>query len=313
MIPRQTILWLVFLTLIAVAIGILAWQMSDSATPGGSTIADNRPVAAPVAGPRELVNLYVAYDDPGMLRSQATTVPLPTERQQRAQELLRALLNIYLAKSSPHPLAPEADIRSVYLIDPGIAVIDLNSAFADGHRSGVLVEEELTVASLVETLVENVPGISRVKILVEGKDGRLWPVTPTSPTSTMSPSSASSPPSWKRSNNFHLESTLMFYRSDSRRPDQLRPVNFIPDFINTAEGSVLIEVGNTRVICTASIEETVPAFMRNQGKGWISSEYAMLPRATLTRSPREVSRGRQSGRTHEIQRLIGRSCAPSPT
>src|SRR5450432_4215932 len=99
----------------------------------------------------------------------------------------------------------------------------------------------------------------------------------------------------------------MFYRSDSRLPDQLRPVNFIPDFINTAEGSVLIEVGNTRVICTASIEETVPAFMRNQGKGWISSEYAMLPRATLTRSPREVSRGRQSGRTHEIQRLIGRS------
>jgi ribonuclease PH len=84
-------------------------------------------------------------------------------------------------------------------------------------------------------------------------------------------------------------------------------VHFIPDFINTAEGSVLIEVGNTRVICTASIEETVPSFLRNQGKGWISSEYSMLPRATLTRSPREVSRGRQSGRTHEIQRLIGRS------
>jgi ribonuclease PH len=99
----------------------------------------------------------------------------------------------------------------------------------------------------------------------------------------------------------------MFYRSDSRAPDQLRPVSFIPDFINTAEGSVLIEVGNTRVICTASIEETVPSFLRNQGKRWISSEYSMLPRATLTRSQREVSRGRQSGRTHEIQRLIGRS------
>ena len=99
----------------------------------------------------------------------------------------------------------------------------------------------------------------------------------------------------------------MFYRSDSRVPDQLRPVNFIPDFINTAEGSVLIEMGNTRVICTASIEETVPSFLRSRGKGWISSEYSMLPRATLTRSPREVSRGRQSGRTHEIQRLIGRS------
>ncbi len=100
--------------------------------------------------------------------------------------------------------------------------------------------------------------------------------------------------------------TLM-YRSDNRSPEQLRPVNIIPEFISTAEGSVLIEVGNTRVICTASIEESVPQFMRNSGKGWISSEYAMLPRATLTRTPREVGKGRQSGRTHEIQRLIGRS------
>jgi ribonuclease PH len=99
----------------------------------------------------------------------------------------------------------------------------------------------------------------------------------------------------------------MFYRSDNRAPNQLRPISIVPDFITTAEGSALIEVGNTRVICTASIEETVPVFMRNSGKGWISSEYAMLPRATLTRTPREVAKGRPSGRTHEIQRLIGRS------
>ncbi len=99
----------------------------------------------------------------------------------------------------------------------------------------------------------------------------------------------------------------MFYRSDNRTPDQLRPVKITPEFITTAEGSALIEVGNTRVICTASIEEAVPQFMRNTGKGWISSEYSMLPRSTLTRTPREVSKGRQSGRTHEIQRLIGRS------
>src|ERR1700675_1528393 len=104
-----------------------------------------------------------------------------------------------------------------------------------------------------------------------------------------------------------LQSSLMFYRSDNRIVDQLRPVVITPEFIPTAEGSVLIEVGNTRVICTASIEETVPSFMRNSGKGWISSEYAMIPRATLTRTPREVSKGRASGRTHEIQRLIGRS------
>ena len=99
----------------------------------------------------------------------------------------------------------------------------------------------------------------------------------------------------------------MHYRSDNRTPDQLRPVSIIPDYIRTAEGSALIEVGNTRVICTASIEESVPLFLRNTGKGWITSEYSMLPRATLTRTPREVNKGRPSGRTHEIQRLIGRS------
>ncbi len=99
----------------------------------------------------------------------------------------------------------------------------------------------------------------------------------------------------------------MHYRSDNRAPDQLRPVKITPDYITTAEGAALIEVGNTRVICTASIEETVPQFMRNSGKGWITSEYGMLPRSTLTRSPRDATKGRQSGRTHEIQRLIGRS------
>ncbi len=99
----------------------------------------------------------------------------------------------------------------------------------------------------------------------------------------------------------------MIYRSDNRAPDQLRPINIIPNFISTAEGSALIEMGNTRVICTASIEETVPPFMRNSGKGWISGEYGMLPRSTLTRSAREAAKGKQSGRTQEIQRLIGRS------
>lgn len=99
----------------------------------------------------------------------------------------------------------------------------------------------------------------------------------------------------------------MFYRSDSRTPDQLRPVNIVPDYIPTAEGSALIEIGNTRVICTASLEETVPSFLRNSGKGWVTAEYGMLPRATLTRTARESARGKVGGRTHEIQRLIGRS------
>ena len=104
-----------------------------------------------------------------------------------------------------------------------------------------------------------------------------------------------------------LTTDNMVYRSDNRSPDQMRPVNIVPDFISTAEGSCLIELGNTRVICTATIEDTVPPFLRNSGKGWVTSEYGMLPRSTLTRTPREVTKGRAGGRTHEIQRLIGRS------
>ncbi|MCU1287041.1 MAG: RNAse [Acidobacteriales bacterium] len=99
----------------------------------------------------------------------------------------------------------------------------------------------------------------------------------------------------------------MIYRSDKRAADEMRPVKITPNFIPMAEGSALIEIGNTRVICTASIDETVPPFLRNSGKGWITSEYAMIPRATLTRTARESSKGRIGGRTHEIQRLIGRS------
>jgi ribonuclease PH len=96
-------------------------------------------------------------------------------------------------------------------------------------------------------------------------------------------------------------------RNDGRAADQLRPVRLTPDFIPTAEGSVLIELGQTRVVVTASVEDSVPLFLRGSGRGWVTSEYAMLPRATEQRTPRESSRGRPSGRTLEIQRLIGRS------
>jgi ribonuclease PH len=100
-------------------------------------------------------------------------------------------------------------------------------------------------------------------------------------------------------------------RSDGRTHDQLRSVRMTPGFISQAEGSVLIEVGRTRVICTASVEETVPAFLKGQGKGWITSEYSMIPRATNTRTPRESTLGKKSGRTQEIQRLIGRALRAS--
>lgn len=96
-------------------------------------------------------------------------------------------------------------------------------------------------------------------------------------------------------------------RPDGRPSTELRPVEIIPQFINSAEGSALIRLGETQVICTASVEDGVPLFQKGSGRGWITSEYSMIPRATETRTPREVTRGRQGGRTMEIQRLIGRS------
>ncbi|MEA2626759.1 MAG: ribonuclease [Candidatus Binatota bacterium] len=98
-----------------------------------------------------------------------------------------------------------------------------------------------------------------------------------------------------------------FARPDGRAPGQIRPVRMTTGFISHAEGSVLVEMGETRVICTASVEDRVPQFLKDSGKGWVTAEYGMLPRSTHTRMEREASRGRIGGRTHEIQRLIGRS------
>jgi ribonuclease PH len=96
-------------------------------------------------------------------------------------------------------------------------------------------------------------------------------------------------------------------RHDNRLPEQLRPTRITPNYLMHAEGSVLIEAGKTKVICTASVEDRVPPFRRNSGKGWVTAEYGMLPRATTTRTQREASAGKVGGRTQEIQRLIGRS------
>ena len=96
-------------------------------------------------------------------------------------------------------------------------------------------------------------------------------------------------------------------RPDQRAATDLRPVEIVPNFISSAEGSALIRLGETQVICTASVDDGVPSFQKGSGRGWITGEYAMIPRATNSRTPRESTRGRQSGRTMEIQRLIGRS------
>jgi hypothetical protein len=168
-IPRHLFIGVSVLLFAVLGMSLYAWHMRGRAAANPIASSDTRPVVPPVAGPTERVTLFVAYDDIGVLHPQSAQIPLPSVRQQRAEELLRALFALYLDKSSPHPLPKGSDIRSVYLVDPGLAVIDVNAAFADGHRSGVL-SEELTVASLIQTLSANIPGILKVKILVEGKE-----------------------------------------------------------------------------------------------------------------------------------------------
>ncbi len=104
-----------------------------------------------------------------------------------------------------------------------------------------------------------------------------------------------------------MHASARFFRPDGRTPAQIRPLSLTPGFVQTAEGSVLVSLGNTRVLTCATVEQGVPGWLRNAGRGWVTAEYSMLPRSTVTRTPRESERGRIGGRTHEIQRLIGRS------
>lgn len=169
MIPRHLIIGVAVLLAAVLGMSIYAMRMRRTAAAIPVASTDKRPVAAPVTGPTEQVTLFVAHDEDGSLQAQGARIPLPSGRQQHAEELLRALVTLYVDKASPHVLPPGAEIRSVFLIDPGVAVIDVNSAFADGHRSGVLVEE-LTIASLIHTISTNIPGILRVQILVNGQE-----------------------------------------------------------------------------------------------------------------------------------------------
>jgi Sporulation and spore germination len=168
MIPRNLLIGVAALLALVIAMGLYLRHMRLRAADFESAASNALPVAAPVSGPTEAVTLYVADDGTGTLRARAAQIPLPGGRQQRAEELLRALLRIYQQPGAAHPMASAADIRSIYIVDPGGVVIDVNAAFADLHRSGVL-SEQLTVNSLIETLAVNIPGIQRVNILVEGK------------------------------------------------------------------------------------------------------------------------------------------------
>jgi hypothetical protein len=148
---------------------LYVWQLRNHADAVAPTLPAPQAVAPPGTGPAKQVTLWVAYDNPGVLRSNTVSLPLSSEHQRRAEEILRALLNVYGSKDSPHPLPSTAEIRNIYFVDPGLVVLDVNSALADGQTSGVLAEEP-TVTSFVQTLTANFEGILRVKILVDGKE-----------------------------------------------------------------------------------------------------------------------------------------------
>jgi Sporulation and spore germination len=168
MIPRHLHIAMGVLLVAALGLSLYAWHVRKTVVRAPVGTVDTTPLAPPVSGPMERVVLFIAHDEDGTLRPESAQIPMPSDRQQRAEELLRTLISRYLEKNSTHALGAGAEVRSVFLVDPGGAVIDLNSAFADTHRSGVLVEV-LTVASLIHTIAANIPGISRVKILVDGK------------------------------------------------------------------------------------------------------------------------------------------------
>jgi len=168
MIPRHLQIAVTVLLAAALGLSIYAWHVRKTVVATPVAPVDTRPLAPPVTGPTEKVVLFVARDDDGTLRAQPAQIPMPSGRQQRAEELARALISLYLEKNSPHVIGAGTEVRSVFLVDPGVAVIDMNGAFADSHRSGVLVEE-LTVASLIHTITANTPNILRVRILIDGK------------------------------------------------------------------------------------------------------------------------------------------------
>ena len=126
MIPRHLTIGVAVMLAIVLIMSVYVWRVRRQAQQTETPAEYAHPVAAPVQGPTEQVTLYVAVDNPGMLQAQGASIPLPAGRQERAQELLRALLGLYMDKSSSHPLGPGAEVRDVYLVDPGLAVIDLN-------------------------------------------------------------------------------------------------------------------------------------------------------------------------------------------
>jgi hypothetical protein len=170
-IPRHLQITAILLVLALLAGGVYMYQLKrrDERNAQRMEVSNSRPVTAPVNGPKVTISLAVAYDDDGLIAERKAEVPLPLEPGARAREILRALLAEYLQKPSPHTIGDGSDVRAVYFVADGLCVVDMNSAFAEGHRSGVLLEQ-YTIATMVQTLALNLPSVRRVKFLIDGKD-----------------------------------------------------------------------------------------------------------------------------------------------
>lgn len=167
-VPRNLVISFTILLVSIFAMGIYVLSLKhkvESISPS----PDFQPLAPPERGKMEAASLYVAYDDDGVIRREDVYIALPEETEDRARAVIRALLKRYQDKPSPHPLSAGSDIKDVYIVNRNLAVLDFNADFARGHRSGVLLES-LTVATIIETLSANVPQITKVKILVDGKE-----------------------------------------------------------------------------------------------------------------------------------------------
>jgi spore germination protein GerM len=169
MIPREVLITTAVLFAVALGMGIYVAELRNREEVVPPPSPALTPVAASKSGPTKAVTVWVAHDDSGSLQPESVVVPVASDPQQQATELLRGLLKVYLAKDSPHPIGAGAELHDVFLVPPGLAVIDLNAAFADQQASGIL-SEELTIASFVETLSHAVPELRQVKFLIDGKE-----------------------------------------------------------------------------------------------------------------------------------------------
>jgi len=169
-VTRRIVLMLTLLLVVAAALGLYAWYLHRKVTGDEERLRqEQQQVASPASGPQATVTLYLASDANATLSKKAISIPLPAERSEQARAILRALFGTYLHSGSPHPIGAGADVRDVYLLSDGSAVVDTNEAFAEAHPSGVLAEE-LTITSIVATLNANDPKITRVKIIVNGAE-----------------------------------------------------------------------------------------------------------------------------------------------